>query len=88
MIKMLLYQILVYNIHGKSHMKKSYKNSKFKIYAPKWNEEFEIPYWSYSISDIQDYFEYIFKKEHGEKTFNPSVKIYKNKIKNRIMLKV
>ena len=28
---------------------------------------------SYSISDIQDYFEYILKK-HGEKTFNPSMK--------------
>ena len=43
-------------------MKKSYrKNSKFKISAPTWNEEFELPDGSYSISDIQDYFEYIFK---------------------------
>ena len=35
--------------------------------APTWNEEYEIPDGSYSISDIQDYFEYILKK-HDEKT--------------------
>ena len=45
--------------------KKSYKNNKFKISAPKWNKEFELPDGSYSISDIQDYFEYILKR-HGE----------------------
>ena len=42
--------------------KKSYKNKKFKMSAPTWNEEFELPDGSYSISNIQDYFEYIFKK--------------------------
>ena len=30
--------------------------------APTWNEDFELPNGSHSISDIQDYFEYIFKK--------------------------
>ena len=40
-------------------MKKSYKNNKFKISAPTWNKELEIPDGSYSISHIQDYFEYI-----------------------------
>ena len=44
------------------NIKKSYKNNKFKISAPIWNEEFELLDGSYSISDIQDYFEYIFKK--------------------------
>ena len=44
------------------NIKKSYKNNKFKISAPIWNEEFELPDGSYSVSDIQDYFEYIFKK--------------------------
>ena len=39
--------------------KKSYKNNKFKISAPTWNEEFELPDGSYSVSDIQDYFKYI-----------------------------
>ena len=46
--------------------KKSYRNNKLKISASTWNEEFELPDRSYSISDIQDYYEYILKK-HGEK---------------------
>ena len=47
--------------------KKSYKNNKFKISAPTWNEGLEIPDGSYSISDIQDYyFEHELKK-YGEK---------------------
>ena len=37
----------------------SYNNNKFKISASTWNDEFELPDGSYSISDIQDYFEYI-----------------------------
>ena len=47
------------------NIKKSYKNNKFKISVPTLNEEFELPDGSYSISDIQDYFEYILKK-HGK----------------------
>ena len=47
------------------NMKSTYNNNKFKISAPTWNDEFELPDGSYSISDIQDYFEYILKK-HGE----------------------
>ena len=43
------------------NIKRSYKNNKFKISAPTWNEEFELPDGSYSVSDIQDYFEYILK---------------------------
>ena len=34
------------------NIKKSYKNSKFKISVPTWNEEFELPDGSCSISDI------------------------------------
>ena len=37
--------------------KKSYKNNKFKRSAQTWNEKFELPDGSYSVSDIQDYFE-------------------------------
>ena len=48
------------------NLKKSYKNNKFKISAPTWNKEFELPDGSYSISDIQDYFNYILKKAWGE----------------------
>ena len=42
---------------------------------------------SYSVSDIQDYFEYILKK-HGGKTVNPSIRIYINEIENRIAFKI
>ena len=65
------------------NMKKLYKDNKFKLSAPTWNEEFELPGRSLSISDIQDYFEYILKK-HGQKTVNPSIKIYTNKIENHL----
>ena len=44
------------------NMKKPCKNNKFKMSAPTWNEEFELPDRTYSVSDIQDYFEYILKK--------------------------
>ena len=43
------------------NIKSSYNNNKFKISAPTWNYEFKLPDGSYSISDIQDYFEYILK---------------------------
>ena len=39
------------------NIKSSYKNNKFKISSPTWSDEFELPDQSYSISDIQDYFE-------------------------------
>ena len=67
-------------------MKKSYKNNKFKLSAPLWNEEFELPDGSYSLSDIQDYFEYIFLK-NGKKINNSSIRIYLNKIENRTTFK-
>ena len=43
------------------NIKSTYNNNNIKISAPTWNDEFELPYGSYSISDIQDYFEYILK---------------------------
>ena len=55
--------------------KSSYNNNKFKISAPTWNDKFELPDGSYSVSDIQDYFEYILKK-HGEDIDKPSVLLY------------
>ena len=45
------------------YKKNSYRNSKFKISAPSWNDKFELPDGSYSVSDIQDYFDYIIKKK-------------------------
>ena len=46
------------------NIKSLYNNNKFKISAPTWNDKFELPDGSYSVSDIQDYFKYILKK-HG-----------------------
>ena len=60
--------------------KKSYNNNKFKTSASTWNEEFELPDISYSVSDIQDYFKSILKK-HETVIDNPSIRIYLNKIK-------
>ena len=68
-------------------IKSSYNNNKFKISTPTWREEFELPDGSYSVSDIQDYFEYISKK-HSESVDNPSIRIYINKIQNRITFKI
>ena len=69
------------------NIKSSYNNNKFKISAPTWNDEFKLPDGSYSISDIQDYFEYILKK-HGESADKPPIQIYVNKIENRVRFKI
>ena len=55
--------------------------------APTWSDKFELPDGSYSISDIQDYFEYILKKHNGNAD-DPSIKIYVNKVENRITFKI
>ena len=69
------------------NIKNSYNNNKYKISAPTWTEEFELPDASYSISDIQDYFKYILKK-HSESVDNPPIRIYVNRIENRITFKI
>ena len=79
----MLYQILAFTIHAKIWKCHIYKNNKLKILVPTWNEEFELPDGWYSISDIHHHFEYIFKK-HVEKTANPSIRIFINKLENRI----
>ena len=73
--------------YTRNNIKSSYNNNKFKISSPTWNEEFTLPDGSYSISDIQDYFQYILKK-HGKNTDTPSKQIYVNKIENRITFKI
>ena len=65
------------------NIKSTYNNKKFNISAP----TFDLPNGSYSISGIQDYFEFIIKK-HETLTENPPVQIYPNKIKNRIVFKI
>ena len=69
------------------NIKSKYNNNEFKISAPTWNDTFDLPDSSYSIADIQDYFEFIIKK-HETLTENPSIQIYPNKTENRIVFKI
>ena len=69
------------------NIKSEYNNNKFKISAPTWNDTFDLPDGSYSLLDIQDYFEFIIKKPQTL-TKNPPVQIYVNRIKNRIVFKI
>ena len=74
------------NYYTWKNIKSEYNNNTFNISAPTWNDEFNLPDGSYSVSDIQDYFEYIIKK-HEAIADNLPVQIYGNKIKNRIVCK-
>ena len=69
------------------NIKSACKNNKFKISAPTWSDEFDLSDGSYSISDIQDYFEFIIKK-HETLAGIPPIQIYPYKIKNRIVFKI
>ena len=69
------------------NIKSEYNVSKFKVSVPTWNDELNLPGGTYSVSDIQDYFEYIIKK-HETIADNPPIKIYVSKIKNRIVFKI
>ena len=43
------------------NIKLIYKNNKFKISAPTWNETFDLPDGSYNIPATQNYLEYVIK---------------------------
>ena len=73
--------------YKRKNIKSEYNNIKFKTSASTWNDTFNLPDGSYSIADIQDYFEFIIKK-HEALTENPRIQIYPNKIKNRIVFKI
>lgn len=64
---------------------KSYTNNKFKTSALTSNDKSELLDGSYSVSQIQNYFEYIIKK-YNTGTNNPPITIKVNKIENRITL--
>ena len=64
----------------------SYSNSKFKISVPRWNNEFELPDES-SVSDIQDYWQSILKK-NNESIDNSPIRIYMKKIENIITFQI
>ena len=73
--------------YTQKNIKSEYSNNKFKISAPVWNDTFDLPDRSYSIDDIQDYFEFIIKK-HETLIEDPSGEIYLNNIKNKIVFKI
>ena len=50
-----------------------------------WNDEFELPDGSYSVSDIQDFIGYILKKHETLATI-PPIHIYINRINNRLIV--
>ena len=69
------------------NVKSTYNNNKFKTSAPTWNETFDLPDGSYNISEIQDYIEYIIKKQKTIRENAPTL-IYANTINNRIVFKI
>ena len=83
---MLLYENLSIYYTWKN-IKASCKNNEFKTSAPTSNDKLELPDESYSVSDIQDNFEY-FVKKHEAVTDNPPIRVYVNKIENRIPFKI
>ena len=82
---MALANLIIY--YAWKNIKPEYSNNKFKISASTWNDEVNLPDGSSSVSDIEDYFEYIIRK-HETIADNSPVQIYVNKIKNRIVLKI
>ena len=68
------------------NIKSSYATINIKISASTCIDKFELPGESYSVPDTQECFEYIFRK-HGESIYNPSIRIYVNKIEKKITFK-
>ena len=65
------------------HVKSEYRNIKFKLTGPTWDETFDLPERSYTITDIQDYFLHIIKRHETDITTSEEspISIYPNKIK-------
>ena len=61
------------------NVKSTYNNNKFKISAPTWTDTFDLPNGSYNIPAIQNYIEYIMKKNKIIADTAP-ILIYANKI--------
>ena len=68
-------------------IRKQYKSNELKIIAPTWNDEFELLDCSYSVSDIQNYIEFIIEK-HETLTTIPPIHVYINRINNRSVFKI
>ena len=72
--------------YTQKNIKSAYKNNKFKISTPTWNDELDLPDGSYSVSNIQDYFEYNVKKHEAITKKCSCLNVYK--IKKRIVFKM
>ena len=83
--KMALSSLSIYYIQ--KNIKLEYNNNKFEISAPTWNDTFNLRDGSYSIADIQDYFEFIIKR-HETLSENLLIQICPNKLKNKIVFKI
>ena len=71
----------------KKAVKKQYKKAKFKIIASTWNDKFELSDDFYSVSDIQDYIEYIIKK-HETLTTITHIYVYINRMNNALLFEI
>ena len=65
--------------YTRKNIRKQYKNDKLKIIAPTWNDEFELLDGSYSVSDIQDFIEYIINKHETLTKITP-IHVYINRL--------
>ena len=69
------------------NIRKQYKNNKLKLITSTWNDEFELPDSSYSVSDIHGFIEFSTKK-YKTLTTVPPIHVYINRINNRFMFKI
>ena len=75
------------NYYTWKNIRKQHKNNKLKLITPTWNDEFELPDGSYSVSDIHDFIEFSTKK-YKTLTTVPPIHVYINRINNRFMSKI
>ena len=69
--------------YARKNINKWYKKDNFEILAPMSNDKLKLPNGSYSVSDIQDYIEYINQK-HKTMTYNPQTRTIVNETENTI----
>ena len=69
------------------NIREHYKNNKIKIISPTWNDKFDLPDGSYSVSNIRDNFEYVIKKLETLITIPPT-HVYINRVNNRFVFKI
>ena len=84
---MLLFKFYLFYLYTCKNVRKVYKNNKRKIIVPTWSYEFELLNGSYSVSDIQDYIDYIIKNWEISTTI-PPIQVYSNKNNNSLVFKI